>query len=114
MPILALPVEILLEIVEESRPDGFEGLASTSKRFFTIARRLIKSHNCLKKVYSSPSLGLWPSHSCNKLIYDVLLDPLVARYSKYLRCPHLDLCRPHDNLIKYCLDQKDVVRDFIE
>ena len=115
MSLLSLPNEILLQIVEDSRPDDFEHLTQTCKLLHNIAKPLNKEHKHFKHLYSSPMLGS-SSHSekdCNEILFEALLDPLAARYPKYLRCYDKEIRFFNKPLIHYCLDNRDVVKEFL-
>lgn len=106
MILLDLPPEILRQIVEDSRPDGFESLATVCKLIFEIAKPLIEQYNH-SKPYLSMDLGLRPpsTKTCDEVFFDVLEDPVKAQYPKYLRCYYQNPCN-------WKTDQIDRNRDF--
>ena len=83
MNLLNLPTEILRDIVNFSRPDGFENLSRTCRLVFDIAEPLIEEHNRYK-AYSASDLAE-DTLSYSQVFYDVLKHPLKARYVTYLR-----------------------------
>ena len=111
MDLLRLPTELLVQIVNYSRPEGFENLARTCKLLLDIARPLFENHRRLKQLYSSEDLGIKSAsgRSCHELLYDALIDPLAARYPKRLRCCEHEW-RPCSKEMQGC----DAVRRFIQ
>ncbi|KAK3190628.1 hypothetical protein K4F52_003319 [Lecanicillium sp. MT-2017a] len=80
MNILALPSEILLDILEQSLPYGFESLSLTCKRFYNLSRRLIPRHNSYRKKYRSFHLGTETVETVKELLNDIAADPIIAEY----------------------------------
>lgn len=81
-----LPNEILELIIAESRPDGFEGLALTCWRLYTLSHPLIRRHKQLRRrfenfLYFYVHLGQ-SLVAASDIISLVAHEPVVARYIK--------------------------------
>ena len=104
MSLLGLPNELLQCILDTSRPDDFENLAMTCSRLFNLSKSKIKSHNQLKKLYTSVDCT-WEKrgpnlHSTCRLIQQLCTFPLAAPYVKRASCS----ISPGQNII---LDEQD-------
>lgn len=113
----SLPPEIILRLLEESRPDGFQNLTLTSKTVYNLAgSRLIQEHNAFKHRYSTclvdgrdpdpdpenPNFDLENPNFTNLFIHPVYLlqeiqaNPTVAGYVKYLELEDCGECNQGD------------------
>jgi hypothetical protein len=98
--LLALPAEILLSIISETLPEGFEALCLSCKYLYNASPKLRERHNTLKRRYrkvfmqsaklvvnlrdsedeSQESDTAEPFPSIPALLEGIANDPLVARY----------------------------------
>lgn len=108
MALMKLPAELLLQIVEESRPDGFESLALTCSPIFSIAKPMVEEHNRLKELYSSTALTL-PRRPWHKGLHNVLINALAPRYVTSLHCHDPGLWNSNASLGKFCRAHKNVL-----
>lgn len=89
MSLNALPTELLEIIIQDTIPEGFEGVALTCKRLHSICLPFIPRHNELsvqfsKFVYRTSTLkskhDIWTSLD---LIARIAAEPIVARYIRH-------------------------------
>jgi len=84
MSVLDLPTETLLQILDESRPDGFEALCLTRKCLYAIATSLgmIQEHNQLKSFASK--LSRRKHHSPCLVFQELIFRPSLKKYIRKL------------------------------
>lgn len=82
--LLALPTEVLLKIIDETCPDGIEGLVSCCKALRTVAKGISKQHVADKQKYSRKTL-YWPGQHFPYsdqagwvFLVDIILRPKLA------------------------------------
>ncbi|KAK6828382.1 hypothetical protein PG987_011723, partial [Apiospora arundinis] len=93
-----LPVELLVQVIPHTLPEGFESLALTCKDIYRLCRPYIGHHNLLRRQfhqfrYSSSSFParvpddtLWqPIRNAFDLLERIAAEPVVASY-----IPHAD------------------------
>jgi len=93
--LLELPAELLLGILSLTRPDGFESLALSCQRLYSLAldSGLVSEHNDMKRLWRIWDLGLDPRYewvSWHPLIVLAAIheNPLVAEYIRIVRFPY--------------------------
>jgi len=87
MPLTELPPELLDNIIEKTRPDGFEAIALACRTTYAVAKGYIDEHNTLKRRFRQVILTDYgrPIHT-GRLLLDVLRRPLAALYIEGLHC----------------------------
>ncbi|KAK8091464.1 hypothetical protein PG997_001825 [Apiospora hydei] len=99
-----LPPELLLQIISETLPEGFESLALSCKAVYQLCTPFIKQHNLRRAQFRKfqyspfPDSGQdplrTPIYHAYDLIERIAREPIVARYIQ-----HADLGRDSRNLI---------------
>lgn len=87
--LLHLPNEILLQIIEEARPDGIKSFVWTCKKIQTLGAKTLMQHVEDLERYDAPVFGVWDKVSrgdVNPYAYlsDILLKPRRALYVNHL------------------------------
>ena len=89
MSLPLLPVEILVQIIKESIPEGFEGLALTCKRVYDASVIFREQHNKLRRRYRNFKYDIKRTASDDHenncfsslhLLLKIADNPLIARY----------------------------------
>ncbi|KAK7937218.1 uncharacterized protein PG986_014086 [Apiospora aurea] len=99
-----LPPELLLQIISESLPEGFESLALSCKAVYQLCTPFIKQHNLRRAQFSKFQYSPFsysgqdplrrPIRHAYDLIERIAREPIVARYIQ-----HADLGRDSRNRI---------------
>ena len=113
MTFLDLPTELLLLVLQESRSRGFEALSLSCKRLYGIGKSFFEEHNRFKKSYVSLDLGisLEPNESCLEILRKAMLDPMVARYPRFLQLHNQNMRGTnHDPTLRYSALQTMISR----
>lgn len=97
MALELFPNELLVQIIKESIPEGFEGLALTCRRVYDATAGFRKRHNQLRRqyryfdygdryIYADKTRDDWNRHHESKypssvdLLVKIAEEPLIARY----------------------------------
>jgi hypothetical protein len=89
LSLTACPDEVLMEILELSRPYAFESLVLTCTRLHAAATPLLRHHNALRQKYRSFSftdsyysnpIDMEATETIPELLLDIANDPIIARY----------------------------------
>lgn len=106
MSLTAMPRDVVIQIIEESRPDGFERLVLTSKAVYNLAApQIIPEHNDFKSRYSTCIVGGQDSgpgiptnyfYHPTYLLQELQVNPLAARYVKRLELDNCEECNQED------------------
>ncbi|KAL9063369.1 MAG: hypothetical protein Q9161_009494 [Pseudevernia consocians] len=88
--LLSLPNEILLQIIEETRPYTIRSFVSTCKKIWTLGVKALEQHQQDLERYQDPELGIWQNGESgievNSYAYlsELLLKPRRALYVNHL------------------------------
>ena len=95
MPLLALPNELLVRIIDELRPQGFKAFALANREIHSLAGPSIVKHNSLKRQWNSVTVGyVSPVHRTTRsivieqtatLLRELTASPTAAKYIQVLR-----------------------------
>lgn len=95
MPLLALPNELLVRIIDELSPEGFEAFALANKALHSVAGPSIVRHNSLKRRWNSITVGYTSTVHRNRrsrdneqnetLLRELVASPAAAKYIQVLR-----------------------------
>lgn len=87
--LLHLCNEILLQIIEETRPDSISNFVRSCKTLWVLGAHALEQHKYDLDFYSAPKFGVWrdqPEYDLNsyKYLSAILLKPRRALYVKHL------------------------------
>ncbi len=87
--LLSLPNEILLQIIEETRPDSIRSFARICKKIWTSSAAALEQHQRDLERYQAPVFGVWNDNlgcDVNPYAYlcEILLKPRRALYVNHL------------------------------
>ncbi|KAG6989778.1 hypothetical protein G7Y79_00064g094010 [Physcia stellaris] len=95
MPLLALPNELLVRIIDELPPDGFEAFALANRELHSLAGPTIVRHNFLKRQWNSIAVGYTSTLHRNSrsrvikqnetLLRELTASPAAPKYVQVLR-----------------------------
>ena len=88
MALTRLPTEILDLIIEHTLPEGFEKVAVTCKKLYTLCTPFIKRHKTLRSYfynfrYYENHDEFFDVHTAFDLISCIATEPIVARYIRH-------------------------------
>lgn len=95
MPLLALPNELLMRIINELSPEGFEAFALANREVHSLAGPSIIRHNSLKRQWNSITVGYTSPVQRNSrgrvveqieaLLRELTASPAATKYIQFLR-----------------------------